>query len=123
MRARAPFRALAVLSVCAGCRVWGPVRDLQQTYNREEALAQFAIPRRAGDSPVAAANAPGVMQATVRHARGILAGADAPPSGWTQPRTLLAAALVLQGRREDARDVLRQARLPRETESPSTEDR
>ena len=123
MRARTPLRALAILLLCAGCRVWGPVRDLQQMYNREEALAQFAIPRRAGDSPVEAANAPEVMQETVRHARGILAGAGRPPSGWTQPRTVLAAALALQGRREDARDVLRQVRLPRETESLSTDDR
>ncbi len=124
MSARSPvLHGLAALLLCAGCRVWGPVHDLQSTYDREEAQALFAIPRRAGDSPVAAANAPEVMQGTVRRARKILAGAGPPPQGWTQPRALLAAALALQGRREDARDVLLQGRLPRETESLSVYDR
>ena len=94
MRARTPLRALAILLLCAGCRVWGPVRDLQQMYNREEALAQFAIPRRAGDSPVEAANAPEVMQETVRHARGILAGAGRPPARASKVRERLTSTVT-----------------------------
>ncbi len=123
MSSRPPLPMLATLLLCAGCRVGGPVHDLESTYVREEAQAAFAIPRRAGDSPVTAANAPEVMQGTVRRARRILAGDTRPAYGWTRTRTLLAAALALQGQREEARDVLRQERLPRETDGLSRDER